>query len=137
MAKPVMTPLLSSFWDLFREEKPIGTVIMDDMKNALVGVALLTIYNEKVSDSHDYTTYNGEQLPPISGYSMLNAVTSYYSKGGEFKSDIMDEKLLAIEKFIAKNILSSPKDLEEFLEKFMKCITDKESHSIVDTTGTE
>ena len=78
----------------------------DKLAKAVLAMVLMKKYKDKVSNSMEYEKYDGSLLPSMSGYSLVNAVTTYIDHGGD--------KTEAIEKFIDKH-LRSPEQLEELL----------------------
>ncbi len=56
-------------------------------------------YKDDISANNDYKSYDGAELPTMSGYSLLNATSTYIDHGGD-KSE-------AIEKFIDSHLRSS------------------------------
>lgn len=84
-----------------RQNLPTNT-----LAKAVLAMILMAKYKDKVSNSMEYEKYDGSMLPSMSGYSLLNAVTTYVDHGGD--------KTEAIEKFIDKH-LRSPEQLEELI----------------------
>ncbi len=81
------------------------TLSTEKIAKALLAFILVTRYKDKIGYK-EYSSYVGDELPPMSGCSLINAVCTFIDYGGE-KSE-------AIEKFIDKN-LRSTKQLEELL----------------------
>ena len=83
----------------------------DRLADAALTYMLLEVYKDKLKDFPDlnYAAYDGSELPSLSGYNELNAVTTYIKHGGE-KSE-------AIERFLDKH-LRTPEQMEEFFRRF-------------------
>lgn len=74
---------------------------------AVLTAILVTKYKDDVEQfSIDYKSFDGTKLPSPSGYSALNALTTYIDHGGD--------KTEAIEKFIDTH-LRTPNQLEELI----------------------
>lgn len=79
----------------------------DTLAKAVLAMVLMKKFKTNISTSMDYEKYDGTILPTMSGYNLINAVTTYIDHGSS-KSE-------AIEKFIDNN-LRSEEQLTELLE---------------------
>lgn len=105
---------------------------IDQIKNGLLSYALLKTANKDDLKNFDmnYKNFDGTRLPMFSGYSTSNACLSYIIDKDEFKkcqfyTPIMEDKIVAIEKYLEKNF-DSDKKVEEFFNKFIEQIEGKE-----------
>jgi hypothetical protein len=88
----------------------------DLLKNALFSMALTTVYSENIEhNNHDYNTYDGSTLPPMSGCDIVNAFASYMT---DSENPHIHAKFNAIQRFIHSN-LSTEAQQENFLQEFI------------------
>ena len=91
------------------------------LKNALLTFALATTRMEDMDSSYDYSKFDGSTLPKLSGFSLDNACFSYIVDKDEFKRDpwyttIMMDKLVAIDRYLSKNLDTNDKVANFFME---------------------
>lgn len=108
---------------------------IEQLKNALLSYALLKTSNGKElrelkNFDMNYKNFDGTRLPMFSGCSTSNACFSYIIDKEDFRKDlfytpVMEDKIVAIEKYLEKNF-DSDKKIEEFFNKFIEQIDKKE-----------
>jgi hypothetical protein len=78
------------------------------LKNSLLTQALAVVRASDFSNDHDYSSYDGTKLPPLSGEvtDWNNSTLSYIVDLDEFRKDdpIMEQKLYAIDRYLDKNL---------------------------------
>jgi len=85
---------------------------LDKLKEILLTLALFQVYDENIDKNNRlYQLYDGTMLPSASGYSDLNALSTYISHGGD--------KSKAINMFMDKNILDSDDKLVKFIDALL------------------
>jgi hypothetical protein len=89
------------------------------LKNALLALFLFKVNKKDFDKSFDYSKYNGNKLPPMSGNSIENALFSYIIDIDDFRqsafySKTSENKLEAINKYINKKLNSEKKILKLF-----------------------
>ena len=98
---------------------------VDQLKNALLTLALISI-KQKDIDNNSTVNYaspdwDGDKLPSLSGCSLENICFSYLTSRGDlrngFYSKHMENKLVAIEKYLSKH-LNTPKQVNDFFNSF-------------------
>lgn len=100
------------------------------LKNALLSFALSRVnQNDFDNRNMDYATFDGTKLPMMSGYDLTNSLCSYIVDKREFRKDLfytrsMEDKITAIEKYLAKNFDSHEK-IEAFLNSFVSQLPNK------------
>jgi hypothetical protein len=106
-----------------KEETPV-----EKLKNALLTLMLLTVKSDDFSKglNLNYSGYNGDELPSLSGCSMENDCFTYIQKKEAlrytpFYTKQMEHKIEAVEKYLEKNLDTSEKVLEAFTT-FLKTI---------------
>jgi hypothetical protein len=94
---------------------------LDKLKNALLTLALMTVSKKDVSPfDFDYQSYDGTHLPAVSGCSVGNRYFSYIINKLVFRvdnvmySDRMMDKLVAIDRYLDKNLGTSGQVMEFF-----------------------
>ena len=108
---------------------------VEKLKNALLTYALKEVYTSKFEDLNlNYSTYDGSTLPHMSGYSFENACFSYIVNKNEFRkhpfyTKTMEDKLIAIEKFLDKHIDSDAAAMDLFTD-FVKKIDSEEQKAL-------
>lgn len=114
-----------------------STKSVEALKNALLTLALMKLRHDDIDDMNMlYSTFDGSRLPMLSGCSVENACFSYIIskedfKNGPFYTKIMHDKLIAIDKYLEKN-LGTMSSAVEFFEEYLEFISsndesDKES----------
>ena len=90
------------------EQRSTNHISTEQLGEAALSFLLMNIYKDKFPNLPDlrYDTYDGEQLPVPSGFSLTNACLTYIKHGGD--------KSRAIEKFLDKH-LRTYDDVETFL----------------------
>lgn len=91
------------------QQLPNNRTLMPTSRIAKTVLALiLTLkYKDDISNSHNYKEYDGTKLPTMSGFSLMNALSTYIDHGGD--------KTEAIEKFIDTH-LRSYEQLQELID---------------------
>lgn len=112
------------------EETPL-----EKLKNALLSLALMTVKPNKISKNLNYSKYNGNELPFLSGSSIENACFTYIRRKEAFRNNRfytkhMENKIEAIEKFMQKHL-----DTDDKVIKFFKNYHEKFAVAIVDDSG--
>lgn len=84
----------------------------NEMPTSMIAKTILTLvltnkFKDDISTEHSYQDFDGTKLPPMSGHSLLNALSTYIDHGCD--------KTEAIEKFIDKN-LRTPEQLQELID---------------------
>jgi len=99
---------------------------LEVLKNGLLSYALLkTSPEEDLKDFNmNYKSFDGNKLPMFSGYSTSNACLSYIIDKEDFKKSlfytpIMEDKIIAIEKYLEKNF-DSDKKVADFFDMFVE-----------------
>lgn len=99
--------------------------LIDILKNALLSYALGRL-REKDFDglNFSYETFDGRKLPGMSGFDETNACMSYIIDISDFHkgpwySRPMEQKIVAINKYLDKNFDTDQK-IEDFFEEFVK-----------------
>ena len=102
---------IKQFFLCKRKAKPI-----DKLKNALLTHALTIIYANEFTKNNNqpYSSYNGNTLPLLSGSDFEMALFSYIANESDhtsnnFYSKQMQDKAIAINKFLDKNLDSDIK----------------------------
>jgi hypothetical protein len=95
---------------------------LEVLKNALLTAAIISIKEQDMDHNFDYTSYDGTKYPPLSGSSIHCACFSYILNRFQFRKSlfytkIMESKLDAIEKYLAKN-LSTKEQVDAFFNEF-------------------
>ena len=99
-------------------------VHIESLKNALLTFALQIGAKDDIEyNNMNYDVFNGNTLPSMSGCDLLNACMSYIIDRSEFRRDPwytknMDQKSIAIEKYLAKKFATS-NDTDAFFLKFI------------------
>jgi hypothetical protein len=93
-----------------KEEKSVN-----ETAKIVFAFVLLKHYRNFISMDHNYDKYNGTELPPAGGYSLINALSTYIDHGGD-KTD-------AIRKFIDSH-LGTPEQIEKLLDSISVKIFD-------------
>lgn len=106
-------------WNYFFKKKENN---IDTLARSMLGAFLLLDKQQDISKSLCYDQYNGDSLPPPSGFNDFNRLLSYMSTGGDWESKPMIDKVKAIEMYIEKNILSDQTKMYEFLERYIEKI---------------
>jgi hypothetical protein len=116
-----------------KKEKGEKNKYIDQIKNGLLSYALLKTANKDDLKNFDmnYKNFDGTRLPMFSGYSTSNACLSYIIDKDEFRkcqfyTPTMEDKIVAIEKYLEKNF-DSDKKVEEFFNKFIEQIEEGET----------
>ena len=97
-----------------------------DIQNTLLTYALMTAAKKDVDSSYDYAKFNGTKMPMMAGCDLHNACSTYIIDRNRFRqdpwySDIMDQKLVAIEKYL-DNKFKSRADTDKFFMEFINVI---------------
>lgn len=97
--------MLGYFFGSVNEER-------NEMPTSMIAKTILTLvltnkFKDDISTEHSYNDYDGTKLPPLSGYNLLNALSTYIDHGGD--------KTEAVEKFIDKHI-RTPEQLQELID---------------------
>jgi hypothetical protein len=100
------------------------TTPIEKLKNALLTLALTKVRDEDFDESFEYAKYTGNKLPPLSGINAPNSFFTYIINKEEFKNDMfyskpMEEKIIAIEKYLEKN-LGTDEQVTEFFDSYME-----------------
>ena len=118
---------------LIKKEKGEKNKYIDQIKNGLLSYALLKTADKNDLKNFDmnYKNFDGTKLPMFSGYSTSNACLSYIIDKDEFRkcqfyTPTMEDKIVAIEKYLEKNF-DSDKKVEEFFNKFIELIEEGET----------
>lgn len=118
---------------LIKKEKGEKNKYIDQIKNGLLSYALLKTADKDDLKNFDmnYKNYDGTKLPMFSGCDIRNACLSYIIDKDEFKkyqfyTPTMEDKIVAIEKYLEKNF-DSDKKVEEFFNKFIEQIEGEET----------
>lgn len=114
------------------------------LKNALLSYALMKIKKDDFEglDSGvsfidfttpiiNYKTYDGDKLPRLHGFSIVNALMSYIVKPYEsffYYTDHMNDKYIAIDKYIQKH-LATDEQVDDFFKTFYEVVGEAESHA--------
>jgi hypothetical protein len=95
------------------------------LKNALLTLAMLTVHRDCICDkpTAGYAAMDGATLPNAAGCHLANACFTYMPDRGGLRADpwytrVMEDKLDAIERFIARHIDTTEK-AEELFEIFV------------------
>ena len=110
---------------------------VEKLKNALLTYALKEVYTSKFAGLNlNYSTYDGSTLPHLSGYSLENACFSCIIDKNEFRKSpfytkTMEDKSIAIDKFLDKHIDSDAAAVELFTDFVKK--TDSEEQKALKT----
>jgi hypothetical protein len=104
---------------------------VDHLKNALLSMALITVKKDDINNDFniEYKSYDGTKLPPISGCSINNAYLTYIMKNPFdwiLYTRQMDDKQMAIQKYLDKN-LNTREQMVEFFDSFVNKIFTKKS----------
>lgn len=96
---------------------------VERLKNALLSFALSVACKNDISDDMMYGNYDGTKLPRMAGASVANACFTYILDIAEFRrtplyTQVMEAKILAIQKYIDANLDTEQKVLD-FFEKFV------------------
>ena len=103
---------------------------VDALKNALLSLSLNIVSNNDIDmTSMAFYEFDGTKLPMMSGYDPVDACTSYIIDKYEFRKDpmyteIMEQKLHAIDKYLARNF-KTDKDVTTFFTRFLDAIEKK------------
>ena len=97
---------------------------VEKLKNALLSYALQQVYSDKFDLNMNYASFDGSTLPHMSGSSLENGCYTYIIDKNEFRKSMfytkhMEDKVVAIEKFLAQHIDSQDATFD-FLDKFMQ-----------------
>ena len=103
-------------WNFFFKKKEDR---INKLARCMLGAFLLLDKQNDIGRSLCYDQYNGDTLPPPSGYNDYNRLFSYMSTGGILETKPMIDKIKAIEMYIEKNILSDQTSMLEFLERYL------------------
>lgn len=95
---------------------------INKLARSMLGAFLLLDRQKDISKSLCYEQYDGDTLPPSSGFNDFNRLVSYMSCGEDFKSKTMVDKVNAIEMYIEKNIVSDQSSMIKFLERYINAI---------------
>lgn len=99
------------------------------LKNALLTFCLVKCrYADFDNTNRKYSSFNGSKLPMLSGYSLENACFSYIINREDMKKDpfytkTMEDKVVAIEKYLAEKVGTYDLSMDlfsEFIEKYHK-----------------
>lgn len=102
-----MDPLQQVINELFNQKTPRELMPTDKIAKTVLALVLVMKYKDQTSNSYNYNLYDGTQLPTMSGFSLLNACSTFIDHGGD--------KTEAIEKFIDTH-LRSPEQLNELID---------------------
>lgn len=106
----------------FFHKKNERTKKINKLARCMLGSFLLLDKQKDISKSLCYDQYDGDTLPPPSGYNDFNRLVSYMSSGEDFESKVMIDKVNAIEMYIEKNILINQSSMIKFLERYLEII---------------
>lgn len=98
---------------------------LDKLKNALLTLALMKVNEKDIAHlNYDYQSFDGTQLPSISGCSIVNGCFSYIINKFNFRfnnfmySEMMMDKLKAIDRYLNRN-LGTDKQVQEFFTVYI------------------
>lgn len=112
---------------------------IDGLKNALLTHAMAIVCaNDFDGSTTPYAEYNGNALPPLTGYNITNACFSYMNMREaapeeSWRGSIMRDKHIAIQKYLARQ-LGSPTQAAMFFEAYLTAIAAIESDSESDSS---
>ena len=119
---------------LFFKKKPTSTQNhIATLKNALLSLSLNIVSNKDIDMTcRAYDTFDGTKLPMMSGCDSVNACMSYIVDKSELRKDpwyteIMEQKLVAIDKYLAQNF-NTNKDVVTFFTRFLDAIEKKKQN---------
>jgi hypothetical protein len=97
---------------------------IETLKNALLSFALMRLGTVDDGPSVAFNAFDGTKLPSFSGHDLLNACFSYIIDKDQFSrckfySIYMAQKLLAIDKYVNKN-LNTDEQIQDFFGKFVQ-----------------
>jgi hypothetical protein len=135
-----LTTLYLLYQNFLLKSKPKNKSL-EILKNGLLSYALLKTSNKDdlKSFNMNYKSFDGTKLPMFSGCSMINACLSYIQDKEDFRKSLfytqkMDDKTIAIEKYLDRNFDTDQKVID-FFEKFIDLMDgneDKESEDDAD-----
>jgi hypothetical protein len=118
---------------LFFTKKSSKPKPLDHLKNALLSLSLNIVSNNDIDMTNmAYDTFDGTKLPMMSGCDPVNACTTYIVDKAEFRkdpwyTDIMEQKLVAIDKYLARKF-KTDKDAMAFFTRFLEAIEKKKQN---------
>ena len=122
----VTTIVFYRAYQQFREKQKKKPALknIEVLKNALLTFALAHTKKQDFDNLNmKYASMDGTKLPMLSGATTTNACFSYILDNDEFRKDplytpIMNHKLMAIERYLARNFDTEKKTIA-FFEEFM------------------
>lgn len=96
--------------------KTINMSYVDSLKNSLFTLMLLKMNKTDFEeDNYNYASYDGSKLPPLSGYSLLNASSTYMNNYN------LPSKDIAINKYF-KRMFNSTYQINAFINRTIEML---------------
>lgn len=108
---------------------------LETVRNALLTYALSRVCSADFDELNvNYASFDGSKLPSMAGFNMNNALSSYIIskedlQKGPFYTKQMENKILAIEKYLEKHFDTDDK-VDTFLSKFLDVFDKKDAKPI-------